>query len=427
MESATKSFFETLSGMQKQAVENFTEATEKFQKNLTQNNVMDSDFFKKWYDSQMSFFNQGNDKKNESSLNFFNQWMENQNNLAKEWMDHMQKSWTQAGNQNQQFQAGMDLFQNWMKNMNEAYSDMSRAFQPGSESGKTFEGMFNNVRTYMRMYEMWTPFMNAIKDKSFTPEMFKNMFNPEQFKGLMDQMFSMQPEYVKNYFQGFQKNWKENWEKVTEQGTEWMDQMKKMTTETDMNAYFNQMDSLYRNFYESMEASVAPAMKLVTPGTQKDQMIATKEMSNNLYLYNQVNARMQYMMYVTGLKATEEMATQVYARMTKGEDMSSFLSIYQEWLEVNDRHFVQLFDSEAYSKLQSELNSYGMQIKRAIDKQMERSMAHLPVINRTEMDELYLTIHELKKKINTLEKALKSEATMAEPKAEPKKAPAKKA
>lgn len=35
---------------------------------------------------------------------------------------------------------------------------------------------------------------------------------------------------------------------------------------------------------------------------------------------------------------------------------------------------------------------------------MEKSLAHLPLINRTEMDELYKTVYELKKQISKLVK-----------------------
>jgi hypothetical protein len=49
-------------------------------------------------------------------------------------------------------------------------------------------------------------------------------------------------------------------------------------------------------------------------------------------------------------------------------------------------------------------------------------MSNLPIINRTEMDELYKTIYELRKRINTLEKQMDSgDMVSEEPKVAPKK------
>jgi hypothetical protein len=61
-----------------------------------------------------------------------------------------------------------------------------------------------------------------------------------------------------------------------------------------------------------------------------------------------------------------------------------------------------------------------MKLKRKMDLQMEKSLSNLPLVNRTEMDELYKTIYDLKKKITGLEK---EQPTKSEPAAT--EAPAK--
>jgi hypothetical protein len=61
----TKNLFETFTNAQKQAVENMNSATENMKSMFSEN--VNSDFFKKWYDSQMSFFNNNGEKQNEQS------------------------------------------------------------------------------------------------------------------------------------------------------------------------------------------------------------------------------------------------------------------------------------------------------------------------------------------------------------------------
>lgn len=411
MESTSKNFFETITNMQKQVVENFTEATEKFQKNLTNNNILDSDFFKKWYDSQMSFFTQANNQKNEQNpMNYFNEWLKNQMEFANNWMNNMPKDYTQVNEQmNKAYESNMNLFNNWMTTMNSTYAEMMKNFTPG-DSKNTFEGVFNNAQNYMKMFEMWMPMMKSIQDKTFTTDMFKQMFNPQMFKGMMDNMFNMQPEYMKNMMDTFGKQAVSQMDSMTAEGKKAYNSMKNMMGLTTENNAFDTLNGMYNSYYTNLNNAIAPWMKIMTPGANKNQVEAMNEMSHQFNMYNMMNVKMQYMMYVTGLKAVEEMSENIYTRMKEGKDMSTFMSVYQEWLNVADKNFVALFETDEYSKMQAELNAYGMKLKRNIDLQMEKAMAHLPLVNRTEIDGLYQTIHDLKKKITDLEKALNNQA-----------------
>jgi polyhydroxyalkanoate synthesis regulator phasin len=72
--------------------------------------------------------------------------------------------------------------------------------------------------------------------------------------------------------------------------------------------------------------------------------------------------------------------------------------------------------------MQSELNSFGMKLKTNINAEMEKAMANVPVVTRSEMDEAYKTIYEMKKRITMLEKQLDTDAEVAETKPAAKKA-----
>lgn len=416
MESTSKNFFETITNMQKQVTDTFTEASEKFQKKVSTPNFIDSDFFKKWYDSQMSFFTQGNNKANEENpMNFFNNWLSSQMDLANNFTGKMTQDFTQMSDDTKnKFGANNEMFNNWMNTMNSTYSNMSNSFTNG-DAKNSFSGLFNNAQNYMKMFEFWMPMMKAVQNKSYTPEMFKNMFNPSAFKSMMDGTFNMQPDYMKNMMDSMTSSSKEQFAKMNEQGKAYMDNMKNMMGNVDGNAYFDKMTDMYKSNYSNLDNAIAPFMKIMTPNADMKQMDTMKEMSNEFNMYNMMNSKMQYMMYVTGTKAMEEMGTNVYAKMVNGDEMGTFSNIYQEWLNVADKNFVSLFNSEEYSKMQSELNSFGMKLKRNINLSMEKALGNLPLINRTEMDELYQTIHDLKKKITALEKANKTAVASAKP------------
>lgn len=421
MENTSKNFFETITEMQKKVVENFTDVSEKMQKNFTPTNFMDSDPFKKWYDSQMSFFNQKGDTKIESEpMAFFNSWMENQAKMAKTWLEETKNTASKFGADLNLTNPNMDMFNNWMDTINKTYGEMAKNFNINSDAKSSFSGLFNNSQNYMKMFEIWMPMLNSIKSKSFTPDTFKQMFNANLFKGMMDNVFNLQPDYMKNMMNGF--NMKDSWDNFSKQGKGYYDSFSQNMHNNlaDGNKVFGQFNTMYESFSNSMNEAFSPMMKMMTPGTQKDQINMMNDMLSDFNHYNMLNSQMQYMMYVTGVKAMEEVSENVHSKMKAGEDMSDFAKIYQEWLGINDKHFVNLYDSDDYSKMQGELNSYGMKLKQKINLQMEKSLAHLPLVNRTEIDQLYKTIYDLKKQMTDMQKEFKASLlkTVTMPKSE---------
>jgi polyhydroxyalkanoate synthesis regulator phasin len=426
MENNTKNLFETMADMQKQAVENFNNAAENMQKNMFQNNTIDSDFFKKWYDSQMSFFNQNADAKNNNPVEFFNTWMNNQMNMAKTWFENSQNMMKNMNNMNNMnddakkaYENMMSMYNNWMSTMNNTYSEMLKNFSNDGTAKDSFAGLFNNAEMYMKSFEFWMPMFKSMQEKTFTPETFKQMFNAPLFKDMMDKMFNMQPDFMKN----MSEEAKANFFKMMDSNKGMFDQYKAgmMSNMHNMNEMFNTAYTNYNNMHSQISNALAPFMKLMTPGTQKQSAEMMNELANEFSIFNIKNAQMQYMMYVTGMKAMEEVSENIYAKIRNGEEVNSFMTIYQEWLNINDKNFVKLFESAEYSKMQAELNSFGMKLKRQIDLQMEKTMSTLPLINRSEMDELYKTIHELKKRIAMLEKQIDAEEIVAEAKPAAKK------
>ncbi len=413
METNTKNLFENMSNMQKQAAETFTNATEQMKKNFSTTNAVDSDFFKKWYDSQMAFFNQNNgENKTANPMEFFNTWMNNQMETAKTWFANNNNPLMSNMNMNDDMKKNYDnmlgMLNNWSGTMSNTYSEMLKNFNAGS--GKdAFSGMFNNGEMYMKSFELWMPMFKSIQDKTFTPESFKQMFNAPMFKDMMDKMFGMQPDFMKN----MNEEAKANMTKMMDSNKGMFDNMKNMMTANmpNGNEMFTNMFTNYTNMNNSMNNAFAPMMKMMSPGADKKNMETMTELTNEFNIFNMKNNQMQYMMYATGMKAMDEVAESIYNKIRNGEEPSNFMNIYTEWLAINDKNFVTLFETEEYSKMQSELSSFGNKLKRNIDLQMEKAMEKLPLINRTEMDELYKTIYELKKRINVLEKQIDNDST----------------
>lgn len=289
------------------------------------------------------------------------------------------------------------------------FANMQQAMKGMSSTGdmkNTMGGMFNNAEMMMKTYEMWMPMIKMITDKTYTPDAFTKMINPSMFKDVMDKMMSFQPDFAKNMTD--MTAVREQMVKMMEffkgnfdQGRNQFNSFNPMN-----NGMFNNMTEQYNSMWNNMNQAAAPMMKMMGNTDMSNNMNAANEIMSEFNNYMIKNTQVQYATYVSGNEAMNEFAENIYTKMKNGEDMSNFMNVYSEWLNTNDKHLTKLFSTAEYSKLQAELNTFGMKLKQHMNAEMEKSLKNIPVVPRSEMDELYKTVYELRKRINVLEKQL---------------------
>lgn len=422
MENTTKNLFDTFAETQKQVMENMSNASQKMAKSFV-STEMNSEFFKKWYDSQMAFFNQNGNTEN-NPANMFTNWMNSQMGMGNDYMSNMQSN-LKGMLSNAGFNADMlTNYNNWTNTMNSTMQNMMNTVNGSSDAKTTMSGMFNNAEMMMKMYEMWMPMVKMVNDKSYTPEMFKNAFNPTMFKDMMDKMLGMQPDFAKNMMD--LNAAKAMFTNMFDMNKGSMDQMRSFFVNANpVNANtFANMNEQYSKVWNMMNEASAPMMKMMGNSAASNNMNVANDLMNELNLFMMKNAQVQYATYNSGLEAANEFAENVYTKMKNGEDMSNFMNVYSEWLNTNDKHLTQLFSTAEYSKMQAELNTFGMKLKQQMNAQMEKAMQNVPVVPRSEMDELYKTVYELRKRVNMLEKQIDTDTEVStEAKPAAKKAP----
>lgn len=398
--NATKNIFETMMDSQKQFVEN-----------------LNNDYFKKWYDNQMSFFNQNNAKAENTTNNaanpfeYFNSLYTNQMKAGQDMFNFMNNAFTNMANVKPASQDNMtQMFQTWTNMLNKTYTNMLSNFGQTGTQKEAFMGLFNTSEMYMKLFEFWMPMFKAMQDKSFNLDAYKNFFNAEQYKEMMDKMFQLNPEMFNQMKDFYLNAIKSN----LNMSSEAYEQMKKQfeNMPTMGNESFEKALEQYHSFTSKVNDYMSPFVKMMTPGKDRDQMIALNELGDRMVKYQVREAQFKYMLYTTGIKAMETLAQNVAKKIQEGQNYSDFNQFFNEWINTNDTVFGELFSSPEYSKFQSEFTETVMLMKKGVEKQMEKMMESLPVITRSEMDELYKSVYEMQKHIRSLEKKIESlEAT----------------
>jgi hypothetical protein len=145
---------------------------------------------------------------------------------------------------------------------------------------------------------------------------------------------------------------------------------------------------------------------MVTPTQHTKTIQEWSDIANRINVYNMKNAELQYMIYNQGTKVMDKLAENVAKKMQDGTEVSSMMSLYQEWLNISDKVFVSLFESVEYSELMAEVGAMQMKLRKDIELQTEKMLKDVPVATRSEMDEAYKAIYDLKKEVRELGRKL---------------------
>lgn len=474
-----KNFFETMLDAQQQVVNTMVEQTKKFSNgNALLNDSIEkgTEFYRKSVDAVKDTVGKVNGQaetvKEEATQStkhmseFFTQWQKQQQDWAQKMTDmnrefiagmmnpaamqqhmqHMMSNWNGMMNpsamQNQwqqmmnpmSMQTQMDAATEQVKNfwnqfqniLNSNYSEFTKNFQNGTLMD-SYKGMLNMSEGFGKFYEMWMPMMKSISDKTFNMDVFKSNMDMSKYKEFMDKYFSFMPQGTQEYMQGMNRMMTEMMKNGNGQMNDLARQMRASMEHMIPGMTGNPFSAMLTNYngmYSQMMQAVSPFAKLMTPNADTKNMQEWNRILNDMNTYNIKSAEMQFMVYQSGANVMEKLAENLMHKIENGEEVNSIMKLYQEWLNISDAAYVQLFETDEYSALMAEVSALQLRIKKAVEGQMEKLFVNVPVATRSEMDEMYKVIYDLKKQVRQLQSMLELEE--ATPEVAPKKSSSRK-
>ncbi len=408
-----------------------------------------TDFFQNWYNTQLSW------GKNlwEASQNFmkdasakattanpmeqataaYNNWMGQWNNLfsnmntANTWMNNMQQwntmnpfnmdAWKNAGSEMN------NIFNQWYQMLNNSIGEWQSHLQNGTTQD-AFRNMLNSTEGFTRFYQIWAPMWKSIQEKTFNADVYKNLMSPAAYQEFTDKFFGFLPESSRQYMQQLSTLMQNGAKQAMQNGANGYNQFRNMFSNIpgfNPNDVFGNMLGAYQNMHQIFQNAVSPIAKMVTPNQYTKAAADWAEIADRTMVYNIKNAQLQYMMYTQGTKVMDALAQNIINKLEQGEEIKSILALYQEWMNISDKSYVALFESDEYSQLMAETSALQLMLRKSMESQVEKALSNVPVATRSEMDELYKTIYELKKEVRQLSRMLEIDGEVA-PQAAPAQA-----
>lgn len=344
--------------------------------------------------------------------NNWNNWM-NQANLANQWMNFVQQF--NPANMGEQMKKTADtwtgMFNQYGDMLKSSFADLQSNMQ-NATTQDAYSNMINVAAGFGKFHELWAPFWKSIQEKTFSADQFKQAFNFEGYKELMDKFFGFMPEAGRQYMQQ-SGEWFNNGVKNAMQagktnfanGREFFGALNPFGGQNVFETALNR----YQSMHQAFQDAVAPMARMVTPNQYTKTATEWSDIADRMAIYNIKNAEMQYMIYQQGNKVMDRLVEHISNKVESGSEISSLTAIYQEWLNICDKVYVELFESDEYSKLMAEVSAMQLKLRKEMDLQSEKMLGNLPVATRSEMDELYKVIYDLKKEVRQLEKMLEIE------------------
>ena len=432
----TKELFETVMETPQKPMNTFVETANKFQEAMKSDNPMEksTEVYKNWWENQMSMFNNiSTEHKPENKLNetfgkteeFFKNMYNTQVDALKKATDFnlgMYNSLNSFGKStNETNQNFLDLnstwntlFDSWNKTLNSTMHSLN-TMMPGTMHKELFQNAMNTNALYFKLQEFYKPFFQAFQNKDFTIDGFKNLFDPTNYKKVTEELFGNffptsnlntmlenNVKMVKDFFANnntVNKDFQEYWKLFTDKFPHLI------------SGDFVKFTETFKGVNTSLTDTFAPLMKLVTPSKEKENIELAMANFDKVATYQTKLNLLQNHLYTTGQKVSNEMFSHMTEKMKDATMTSSFQPFFNDWVNINEKHYTQLFSTDEFSKLKGELTTISMEIKKNLEKQFENRVESFPLVVKSEMSELYKTIHDLKKTIKTLESRLNTTET----------------
>lgn len=366
-------------------------------------NATPNDWFNNWNNGMSNFTN----------------WMQ-QANTANQWWNTMQQ-FTPA-NASESYKSATEnwtnMFNKYYELLNNTFSEMQQNMQ-NTTTQDVYNNMINAMQGFGKFNEIWAPFWKSIQEKTFNAEAFKKHFNAEAYKEMMDKFFGFMPENSREYLQQATEMWNNGMKNYAEFGKTGYNNVREAYN--NVNAAFGSYDvfgntlSAYQNAQQMLQNAVSPIAKMIAPNQYTKAAGEWSGIANETAVFNIKNAELQYMMYQQSARVMDKLAESITNKIENGVEIKSISALYQEWLNISDKVYVELFESDAYSKLMAEVSALQLKLRKNIELQSEKMLANVPVATRSDLDELYKVIYELKKEVRQLESMLDIDAAATEP------------
>jgi hypothetical protein len=365
---------------------------------FTNSNYKPEEFFKNWYSQQLNVIKQLTDF-NQSIYNSTVNYGKSANDINNSFST-MNNAWT-------------NIYNNWIGTINTTYDTLSSSIK-NPFNKDIFKNFFEGSQLNSRIQEVFQPILKAIQNSDYSLETWKHINNPDNYKKITEQVFSsfFTQGNLNDVFENSTKQLQNFFVNQNDLGKEYFAQIKNINAQFPelFSGNSEQLKDLYSKVNNVFGKTFEPLLKLTKIGKEKESIEATIELLDKVSGLSIKQSELQSHLYKTMQSSIEDLVKETqdkYKDLQAGTFTTpSANDLYNEWVKRSEKMYSDLFNTDEFSKVKADVLSLNLDVKKHFEKQFENLFEQYPIIFKSELEEVYKTIHDLKSTVKELQNKL---------------------
>lgn len=347
------------------------------------------------------------DKTNE----FFDAWLKGQEKIFGGFLENAKKT--------QEFLLGQmkpgftgntggfdDFFSSWTKAVQQSMDPTGHSNMQVLRDN--LSRMLGGSNAYIKLYELWFPLMKAMQEKTLSADSYKDAVDPARYKELIDKVFGFDLEAYKVLLNESLQLLELSSLSGQQFVKPWLTAAKASLDDIPQLAqgHPESLIKIFHSMFNAFDSTLGRAFHVPPVGKDREKIELVLRTIDDISVFAAKNIEFQHVIYTTGLTAMEKVVESLAGKIKAGGEVKKFDEFFDIWIDVSEKSYFDLFQTEEFSKLQGEVLDAGLYARTRFFKVMEMHLYDLPIVLRSEMDDHYKTVYELKKKVKSLEKRL---------------------
>ena len=271
---------------------------------------------------------------------------------------------------------------------------------------ETLARSMNGTSVYAKLWEAWLPFLKAFQGRTVSPEAFQDLVDPAKYKEAIDMLFgfrsgaasqlSKETEKLREALAGSAKEFIGPWAEASAKNLKSFPEILEGQPDTFMK--------IFHNVFQAFDSTFGRVFHIPAVGKDREKVELLLKGFDDLAVFLAKSTEYRQMIYGTGLAAMEKVTKTVAKKVQSGENLGKFDDFFDLWLDESEKTYHGLFATEEFAKLQGELLESYLNVRKHFFKLVELHLYDFPIALRSEMDDLYKTVYDLKKRVKDLER-----------------------
>lgn len=335
--------------------------------------------------------------------------MENPSNYFDSWIKAQQQAFTVFREQASQMQS---LYQHQPEASDNPFTSWSKAvfqaFPIGADANlakDTFSKTLYGNEAMQKLFELWQPLMSAMHNKNIDPASYSELIDPAKIKQLFDKLFNFDLDAMSQ----LQKQLSQYSELYQSFGKPWTDATKNQFSNFSVadfqpEALIKQMQTAFGTF----ENSAGKLFSVPAVGKDREKIELFSKCAKAFSNFAGANIEYQKLMQATGSEATQSVIKTLTAKIQAGEKFEKFDEFFTLWIDTNEQAFNKLFQTKAFSQKRNAMTEAGFTARKLYNEVIETQLTDFPIARRSEMDEVYKIIYDLRKEVKSLQSEIQA-------------------